>query len=229
MGDSLFSGPPELLLESVLWFCDKGEVLWWSGGPPPPVKVGSGGINPSFMRFFCFIRRFWNQIFTCVSLSCRVLAISILLARVRYLLKWNSFSNSVNIFVVKLVRPVLLTPPGLGRNPYWSGLGAVEEKYRFWSEQMEALFYNITSEASTNYSGWSGELIEQSELGIAIIMEFWMNIETQVKFWILQQDHFIGWFSHICFLVFVIFQLSTLRLESTLETSVDFTVVFSSI
>jgi len=126
MGDSLFSGPPELLLESVLWFCDKGEVLWWSGGPPPPVKVGSGGINPSFMRFFCFIRRFWNQIFTCVSLSCSAPAISILLARVRYLLKWNSFSNSVNIFVVKLVRPVLLTPPGLGRNPYWSGLGAVE-------------------------------------------------------------------------------------------------------
>ena len=94
---------------------------------------------------------------------------------------------------------------------------------------MEALFYNITSEASTNYSGWSGELIKQSELGIAIIMEFWMNIETQVKFWILQQDHFIGWFSHICFLVFVIFQLSTLRLESTTETHVDFTVVFSSL
>ena len=54
--------------------------------------------------------------------------------------------------------------------------------------------------------------------------------ETDVKFWILQQDHFIGWFSHICFLVFVIFQLSTLRLEScTTETHVDFTVVFSSL
>ena len=136
MGDSLFSGPPELLLESVLWFCDKGEVLWWSGGPPPPVKVGSGGINPSFMRFFCFIRRFWNQIFTCVSLSCSVLAISILLARVRYLLKWNSFSNSVNILVVKLVRAVFWRAPGLGglTNPYWSSLGTAEEKFRFWSE-----------------------------------------------------------------------------------------------
>lgn len=35
------------------------------------------------------------------------------LARVRYLLKWNSFSSSVNCFVVKLVRPVLLAelPP----------------------------------------------------------------------------------------------------------------------
>lgn len=25
---------------------------------------GSAGINPSLMRFFCFIRRFWNQILT---------------------------------------------------------------------------------------------------------------------------------------------------------------------
>ena len=112
-GDSLFKGPP-LLLESVLWFCDKGEVLWWSW---PPVKVGSGGISPSFMRFFCFILRFWNQILTWVSLSWRAPAISILLARVRYLLKWNSFSNSVNCLVVKLVLPVLLMPPGLGWPP----------------------------------------------------------------------------------------------------------------
>lgn len=67
---------------------------------------GSGAIRPSFMRFFCFIRRFWNQIFTCVSFSCSADAISIRLARVRYLLKWNSFSNSVSCLVVKLVRPV---------------------------------------------------------------------------------------------------------------------------
>ena len=56
-----------------------------------------------------------------------------------------------------------------------------------------------------------------------------MKLNRLEKFLILKQDHFIGWFSHICFLVFVIFQLSTLRLESTLETYVDFTVVFSSI
>ena len=112
-GDSLLRGPP-LLLESVLWFCDKGEVLWWS---PPPVRAGSGGIRPSFMRFFCFIRLFWNHIFTWVSLSCRAPAISILRALVRYLLKWNSFSNSVNCLVVKLVLPVLLMPPGLGWPP----------------------------------------------------------------------------------------------------------------
>lgn len=35
-----------------------------------PVGVaGEMGSSPSFSRFFCFIRRFWNQIFTCVSLS----------------------------------------------------------------------------------------------------------------------------------------------------------------
>ena len=43
-------------LESVL-FCDNGEVF-------SPVRVGSCGIKPSFIRFFCFIRRFWNQIWT---------------------------------------------------------------------------------------------------------------------------------------------------------------------
>lgn len=44
---------------------------------------------------------------TCVSFNCRALAISIRLARVRYLLKWNSFSNSVSCLLVKFVRPVL--------------------------------------------------------------------------------------------------------------------------
>ena len=115
IGDSLFSGPPLLLFESVLWLCDeRGEVLWgWS--PPPPVKrEGSCGIRPSFMRFFCFIRRFWNQIFTCVSLSWSAPAISILLALVRYLLKWNSFSSSVNCRVENVVRPDPLQTAPLG-------------------------------------------------------------------------------------------------------------------
>jgi len=70
----------------------------------------SAGISPSFMRFFCFILRFWNQIFTCVSFRAKACAISILLALVRYLLKWNSFSSSVSCFVVKLVLPVLFAP-----------------------------------------------------------------------------------------------------------------------
>ena len=41
-------------------------------------------------------------------------AISILLAQVRNLLKWNSFSNSVSCLVVKFVCSVLLMPLGLG-------------------------------------------------------------------------------------------------------------------
>lgn len=105
-GDSLFEGAPPLALlsESVTGDGAEGEVH---------ERVGSGGISPSFIRFFCFIRLFWNQILTCVSLSCRAAAISIRRALVRYLLKWNSFSNSVNCLVVKLVRPVLLAPPRL--------------------------------------------------------------------------------------------------------------------
>lgn len=86
--------------------------------PAPPFVIGSVGIKPSFIRFFCFILRFWNHIFTCVSFNCRAEAISILLALVRYLLKWNSFSSSVSCLLVKFVLPVLLrllgppsTPP----------------------------------------------------------------------------------------------------------------------
>lgn len=73
---------------------------------------GAGGTRPpSRSRFFCFMRRFWNHILTCVSLSSRVAAISTLRARLRYLLKWNSFSSSVSCRVVKLVR----RPPGAPR------------------------------------------------------------------------------------------------------------------
>lgn len=45
---------------------------------------------------------------TCVSFNCSAFAISIRRARVKYLLKWNSFSNSVSCLLVKFVRPVLL-------------------------------------------------------------------------------------------------------------------------
>ena len=51
------------------------------------------------------------EISTWVSFSWSAAAISIRLARVRYLLKWNSFSSSVNCLVEKFVRPVLLMPP----------------------------------------------------------------------------------------------------------------------
>lgn len=55
----------------------------------------------------------WKQllffrILTCVSFNCNALAISIRRALVKYLLKWNSFSNSVNCLFVKFVRAELL-------------------------------------------------------------------------------------------------------------------------
>lgn len=65
---------------------------------------------PAFSRFFCFILRFWNQIFTWVSLSSRIAATSTRRALVRYLLKWNSFSSSVSCFVLKLVRITFCWP-----------------------------------------------------------------------------------------------------------------------
>ena len=93
-----------------------GEVhVDWSEASPAASlgqPEGAGGTRPpSRSRFFCFMRRFWNQILTCVSLSSRVAAISTLRARLRYLLKWNSFSSSVSCRVVKLVR----RPPGAPR------------------------------------------------------------------------------------------------------------------
>ena len=63
--------------------------------------------SPSRSLFFCFILRFWNQILTWVSFSCKELAISMRRARVKYLLKWNSFSSSVSCLVLKLVRIAL--------------------------------------------------------------------------------------------------------------------------
>lgn len=50
--------------------------------------------NLALFSFFHFIRRFWNQILICLSVRQRAWAISILLRRVRYRLKWNSFSSS---------------------------------------------------------------------------------------------------------------------------------------
>lgn len=57
------------------------------------------------------LKMFGKFSLTCVSLSCKALAISIRRARVRYLLKWNSFSNSVNCLFVKFVRAELLLFP----------------------------------------------------------------------------------------------------------------------
>ena len=59
-------------------------------------------------------RLFWNQILTWVSLSPSVDAISTRRALVRYLLKWNSFSSSVNCRVENVVRPDPLQTAPLG-------------------------------------------------------------------------------------------------------------------
>ena len=96
----------------------------------------SGAIKPSFIRFFCFMRRFWNQIFTWVSLSWSAEAISILLALVRYLLKWNSFSSSVSCLVLKLVLPV---PPA---NAPYSLLGAEKKKKKKdYKKELASLYW----------------------------------------------------------------------------------------
>lgn len=68
----------------------------------------------SYLTYKCPInalKMFGKFSLTCVSLSCKALAISIRRARVRYLLKWNSFSNSVNCLFVKFVRAELLLFP----------------------------------------------------------------------------------------------------------------------
>lgn len=68
----------------------------------PPGKRGREGerFHESRRSFLCFMRRFWNQTLTCASLSCRVPATSTRLARVRYLLKWKSFSSFVSCLVL---------------------------------------------------------------------------------------------------------------------------------
>ena len=60
--------------------------------------------------FFHFILRFWNQILICRSVTHRACAISIRRRRVRYRLKWNSFSNSRVWYRVYDVRPRFFTP-----------------------------------------------------------------------------------------------------------------------
>ena len=52
----------------------------------------------------CFIRRFWNQTLTWRSVRSSEAAISMRRGRQRYLLKWNSFSNSRSCVLVYAVR-----------------------------------------------------------------------------------------------------------------------------
>lgn len=64
----------------------------------------AGAASASRSRFFCFMRRFWNQTFTWASRRRSERATSRRRALDRYRLKWNSFSSSVSCRVLKLVR-----------------------------------------------------------------------------------------------------------------------------
>ena len=70
--------------QSACCHCDPGGE---SSMPSPPSSL-------DLFSFFHFIRRFWNQILICRSVRQSAWAISIRLRRVRYRLKWNSFSSS---------------------------------------------------------------------------------------------------------------------------------------
>ena len=56
----------------------------------------------SFSSLFHFIRLFWNHILICVSVRAKLDAISMRRVRVKYLLKWNSFSSSTSCRWVKV-------------------------------------------------------------------------------------------------------------------------------
>lgn len=67
---------PELLPQAKLKFADNSRMRF------------------SRVIFFNFMRPFWNQIFTCLSVRWTLRLISRRLSRVRYMLKRNSFSSS---------------------------------------------------------------------------------------------------------------------------------------
>ena len=56
--------------------------------------------NVSILKKKMKIYLFWNQILTCLSDNWRVVAISIRLLRVRYRLKWNSFSENSSCYLL---------------------------------------------------------------------------------------------------------------------------------
>merc|ERR1719234_2284866 len=69
----------------------------------------SGPSSFVLFSFFHFIRRFWNHILICLSVKQSACAISILRLRVRYRLKWNSFSSSRVWYRVYVCRPRFLS------------------------------------------------------------------------------------------------------------------------
>lgn len=74
---------------------------------------------PALILFHLALR-FWNQIFTCTSLSFSACAICDRSVRERYFLQWNSFSSSSSCSLVKAVRLLRLFPAELpGGSASW--------------------------------------------------------------------------------------------------------------
>lgn len=74
---------------------------------------------PALILFHLALR-FWNQIFTCTSLSFSACAIWDRSVRERYFLQWNSFSSSSSCSLVKAVRLLRLFPAELpGGSASW--------------------------------------------------------------------------------------------------------------
>lgn len=124
----------ETLLEAVL-SCTGGEALarrrscgWVLDAEGPSWDAEPDGFVTFTvewaLHFFHFIRRFWNQIFTCRSVRLSCAAISERLSFVKKWLKWNSFSNSRSCFLVYAVLflfpSVPLFQPALP-SQWWNG------------------------------------------------------------------------------------------------------------
>lgn len=133
----LFSGAAAKPMDSPLWSCCAVlSVLFWkeqvSLSSRAPLRSYRGassssslwmpssapGPFPSPLWFslhwvcrLCFMRRFWNQTLTCLSVRSSRAAISTLLGRHRYLLKWNSFSSSSSCVLVYAVLSRREPPP----------------------------------------------------------------------------------------------------------------------
>lgn len=92
------------------------SVRFSSSSPPFIVEEEEGEEEEliNLFSFFHFILLFWNQILICRSVRQSACAISMRRRRVRYRLKWNSFSSSRVWQRVYVCRPRL---PGLPKVP----------------------------------------------------------------------------------------------------------------
>ncbi len=89
----------------------------------------------SLCSFFHFILLFWNQIFICRSVRFNAWAISMRRRRVRYLLKWNSFSSSSVWCRVYEVLVLLLSTPFIS---------AKINKYNTWNCSFSCTMFSFS-------------------------------------------------------------------------------------